>query len=227
MSSPSRTFAFGDIHGYSRPFERLIEEVAPQADDTVITLGDIIDGGPDSCGVIELLLLLEKRANLIAIRGNHEVMLARAAIDRTAIPYWLSFGGEATLDSYGAKSFREVPEWHWDFLDRLRSYHETESEIFVHGGLDPHTDLKNQTDENLYWRFFENVKPHKSGKRMICGHTPQSTGIPKHLGHATCLDTAITNDGWLTCLWVETNEYWQVNENGTIRQGQLELTQET
>lgn len=223
MASTNRLFAIGDVHGHSKPLKALIDELDFRPNDTVVMLGDYIDRGPDSCGVIEALIALSKTTKLVCLRGNHEIMLQQAANDRTAIPYWLNFGGEETMDSYGAKSFDQIPEWHWDFFGNLRPYFETENETFVHAGLDPTKSLSAQDDDSLYWNFFETPKPHISGKRMICGHTPQRDGRPTHLGFATCIDTDITGCGWLTCLDLSTDGYLQSDENGNLREGQLEL----
>lgn len=221
MPSTSRLLAIGDIHGYLTPFQTLVKELDFQQEDTVVVLGDVIDRGPQSRQVVDLLIELSRQTKLVCLKGNHEIMLEQAANDRSAVAYWLSFGGEATMDSYRARSFDDIPRSHWDFFESLLPHYETENEIFVHASLATDLDLTDQTEDDLYWTFFENPQPHKSGKRMICGHTPQANHQPKHLGFATCIDTAITNEGWLTCLDVRTNEFWQADQDGNVRKGSL------
>ncbi|MBK1876082.1 metallophosphoesterase family protein [Pelagicoccus mobilis] len=221
MNKNGRLWAIGDIHGHLTALEALIDELKFRKQDTVVVLGDMIDRGPDSYGVVEKLISLSKRTKLVCLRGNHEIMLERAATDRSAVPYWLSFGGGETMDSYKAKSLDSIPEWHWDFFDRLLPYWESENEIFVHAGLNPDLELHEQSEEVLAWEFFTEPQPHRSGKRWICGHSPQRDGIPAYLGFATCIDTSITDGGWLTCLDVNTNTYWQSDECGNIRTDSL------
>src|SRR5690606_28023272 len=98
-----RRFAIGDIHGCSAALKRLDDELHFESGDLVVTLGDYVDRGPDSRGVIEHLIELQSRAKLVALRGNHEIMMQYALEDRTLIANWVEFGGGATLDSYGAK----------------------------------------------------------------------------------------------------------------------------
>jgi serine/threonine protein phosphatase 1 len=82
--------------------------------------------------------------------------------------------------------------------------------------------LDEQPDFMLLWEQFNDPLPHQSGKIMVCGHTPQYSGRPKHLGHAVCIDTWAHGQGWLTCLDVATGRYWQANEMGERRSSFLE-----
>jgi serine/threonine protein phosphatase 1 len=81
--------------------------------------------------------------------------------------------------------------------------------------------MKQQPDWLLYWESFDRVQPHKSGKTIICGHTPQGSGDIKNIGFAMCIDTKPVGGGWLTCLDVESGEFWQSNEKGSTRDGTL------
>src|SRR5690348_9795781 len=90
-----RLLAIGDIHGCLRAFTTLLDLVALHPDDQIITLGDYVDRGPDSRGVLDRLVALYDTGRLIPLRGNHDVMMlgAREIPD----PFWLGFGGAATL----------------------------------------------------------------------------------------------------------------------------------
>ena len=112
-----RQFAIGDIHGCLTALQVLDNELAFGDGDTVVTLGDYVDRGPDSRGVIEFLLGLRKRCHLVALRGNHEIMMLRARDDRSLLLNWIACGGETTLDSYGATGFQDVPGSTWLILN--------------------------------------------------------------------------------------------------------------
>ena len=216
-----RLFAIGDIHGCSVALKRLDEEIGFRATDTIVTLGDYVDRGPDSCGVIDFLIHLRSRSNLIVLRGNHEIMMLRAQHDRSLLTEWLANGGDRTLDSYEAMSFDDVPELHWDFLHSTVAYHETQRDFFVHANAYADIPLADQPDYMLFWEFFGHPSLHQSGKRMVCGHTAQRSGQPLDVGHAVCIDTFAHGGGWLTCLEARSNFYWQATQNGEIRFGSL------
>src|SRR5918998_722468 len=99
-----RVLAIGDIHGCLHPFNDLLDWVKPDADDLVVTLGDYVDRGPDTRGVLDRLVGLKQSGmRLVCLRGNHEVMMLAARYgDRGDPANWLSVGGVQTLGSYGA-----------------------------------------------------------------------------------------------------------------------------
>ena len=83
-----------------------------------------------------------------------------------------------------------VPPAHWEFFENCRDRFETGGWIFVHGQVDPHLTLAEQSTRQLHWaRFSISQKPHISGKKVICGHPPQADGIPTDIGHTVCIDT--------------------------------------
>ena len=217
-----RHFAIGDIHGCLSALQALDRELAFGEGDTVVVLGDYVDRGPDSRGVIEFLIGLRQRCELVALRGNHEIMMLRARDDRSALLNWIACGGDTTLDSYEATGFQDVPGSHWDFLADTVRYHETEHDFFVHANVRAELPLEHQPDAHLFWEHIGgNLRPHVSGRRMICGHTPQTSGLPLNLGHTVCIDTHACGGGWLTCLETGSGLYWQANEQGDLRHGRL------
>jgi serine/threonine protein phosphatase 1 len=223
-----RVLAIGDIHGCRRSLDLLLSLVAPKPDDLLITLGDYVDRGPDSCGVIERLLALRKRHRLILLRGNHEQMMLAARVDDDHFQEWLLCGGRQSLASYPASSppprLQDVPERHWRLLEEdCVSYYETDTHFFVHANADADLPLDEQPDYLLYWEsLLQEPRPHVSGKVMVCGHTAQRSGLPLDYGHAVCIDTWAYGRGWLTCLDVQTGRLWQANEAGQSRTGWLE-----
>jgi serine/threonine protein phosphatase 1 len=222
-----RYLAIGDIHGCFQALRGLEAAVAITSDDVLITLGDYVDRGPDSCAVLDWMIARARVVNLIALRGNHEIMMLRAREGDEALREWLSCGGDAALASYSHLGDEgrlvDVPEAHWEFLEQqTRGWFETDTHFFVHANAYPDCGLDEQPDFMLYWEPFGHLSPHQSGKVMVCGHTPQKNGRPRSVGHAVCIDTWAYGKGWLTCLDVTTGRYWQANQRGETRTGWLE-----
>jgi serine/threonine protein phosphatase 1 len=216
-----RTLAIGDIHGSLAALDALLAVVEPQPDDVIVTLGDYVDRGPHSRGVLDRLIDLQGRCTLIALKGNHEIMMLEARHGPDSFRAWCVCGGREALDSYGSYLNREtfldkVPRRHWQFLQDCLPFHETATHLFVHANAYPDIDLAEQPEHMLFWEHLVPgmSRPHHSGKIMVCGHTQQRTGHPLNLGHAICIDTAAYAGGWLTCLDVETGMYWRADRNG-------------
>jgi serine/threonine protein phosphatase 1 len=217
-----RVFAIGDIHGCASALRRLDQELKFGATDTVVTLGDYVNRGPETRAVIDHLLELRSRCRLVTLRGNHEVMMLRARADRAFLPKWLTYGGTETLDSYAAATFDDIPDAHWSFLESTVLHHEEERDFFVHANVVPDLPLTEQPEKTLLWANFSAEHPHVSGRRMICGHTAQKSGRPLNCGHAVCIDTHAYGGGWLTCLDVESNVCWQASQQGDLRKEMLD-----
>lgn len=225
-----RVLAIGDVHGCSFLLDDLLAWVAPADGDTVVMLGDYVDRGPDSRGVLDRLIRLKREGKrLVCLRGNHEIMmLAARGGDRGATADWLGCGGLQTLGSYGPSPGRtgtlaDVPAGHWEFLEyNLLDYFETGSHIFVHAGVSPGDPLDEQDEIWLYWEFLRDAMRHQSGKTVVCGHTSQKSGVPKVIPGAVCIDTFAFGSGWLTCLDAATGRYWQVNLLGKRREGRVD-----
>ena len=92
---PSRIIAIGDIHGCAQALKRLLRELQPNQDDLVVPLGDYIDRGPDSKGVIDQLLVLESQTTLKPILGNHEEMMIGVVTGEMQPSLWTRYGGES------------------------------------------------------------------------------------------------------------------------------------
>jgi serine/threonine protein phosphatase 1 len=223
-----RVLAVGDIHGCSTALDAVLAAAAPAADDVLVTLGDYVDRGPDSRGVIERLIPLHAAGRLVPLLGNHDALMLDARESYFACRGWLSCGGRAALASYGMAQPEQVdlgriPEAHWHFLERdCRRWHETDTHLFVHATVDPDLPLDEQSDELLLWEKLTRPIAHKSGKVTVCGHTPQKGGRPLDWGRTVCIDTGVyLAGGWLTCLDVGSGHYWQANERGETREGRL------
>lgn len=222
-----RILAIGDIHGCLQALDTVLAMVQPRPDDLVITLGDYVDRGPASKGVLDRLLELNRTGRLVALRGNHDQMMRAARHGRDEHADWLACGGRATLVSYSprgdAGQLTDVPEQHWEFLDQAcLDWYETETHLFVHANAYADLPLAQQPEYMLFWEPLENPQPHRSGKILVCGHTRQRSGVPLNLGHTICIDTWVYGPGWLTCLDVESGRIWQANQLGQQRMGWLD-----
>ncbi len=222
-----RYLAIGDIHGCFRALTTLAAFVPFTPEDALIPLGDYVDRGPDSYAVLDWLLAWKRHGQLIALRGNHEIMMLQARDSEELLQRWLENGGDATLASYSplgdAGRLVDVPDAHWEFLEQgLHGWFEIPTHFFVHAAAFPDYSLAEQPDFMLYWGAFNDVAPHESGKVMVCGHTQQRSGKPKNIGHAVCIDTGACKRGWLTCLDVVSGRYWQANQRGETRQDWLD-----
>src|SRR4051812_686867 len=216
---PGRTIAIDDIHGCPKTLDALTDAIKPRPADVIVTLGDSINRGPDTRGVIERLIDLRYRCRLIPLLGNHDQMLleARSGVHPTT---WLGMGGLATLDSYGpGRDIALIPEAHFEFLEGCLDFHETDDHIFVHANYFPDLPMAEQPIVMLRWESLRHTTPgpHESGKSVILGHTSQKGGEILDLGHLKCIDTFCHGGGWLTGLEVNTGEVWQADQEGSMR----------
>lgn len=204
----------------------LVEHLCPQLDDTIIMLGDYVDRGPDSRGVIDYLISLSKRCRLVPLFGNHEEMMFEVLVDEKPPYDWLRHGGVDTLDSYGfVGDLNVVPESHRDFLRNLVDYFKTDTHFFVHANYDPNLELDEQPPELLRWIKLTDLMPppHRNGLRAVVGHTHHREGGILELPHLICLDTYCYGGFWLTAMDVESGKIWQVNSEGCLREPESNL----
>ncbi|HTU25079.1 MAG TPA: metallophosphoesterase, partial [Pirellulales bacterium] len=150
-----RIIAIGDIHGCSPALRAIETAIQLSVGDTLVVLGDFIDRGPDSKGVIDALLAIDQRCELIPILGNHEEMLLLALEGRLPTVEWLAVGGLATLESYrpqepgaaaasSAVDLAWIPPEHIAFLRKCRDYYETDTHLLLHANYDPSLPLDEQ-----------------------------------------------------------------------------------
>lgn len=216
-----RLIAIGDIHGCRVALETLLDAISPGQGDIVVTLGDYVDRGPDSKGVIDTLIDLGKRTRLVSLLGNHEEMMLAVVRDGAAHHNWLRYGGVETLDSYhfdGDLDF--LPPDHDQFLDSLGDYFVFEDYLFTHAAYDPETPLEHQTSDMLRWYSLTDglPAPHQSGRIAVVGHTANRDGEVLDAGHLICIDTFCYGGGWLTALELNSRTVWQASQEGTMRE---------
>ena len=197
-----RIFAVGDIHGCRTKLDRLMEVIdwRPERREELVFLGDYIDRGPDSFGVVETVLELKARYRdrVTLLMGNHEHMFVNFITGRESIS--LTANGVAwTMRSYERGG--DFPVAHLDFYQNLRLYYETDDHIFVHAGLRPGLSLEEQSVEDCLWIRDDFLgSDFDFGKTVVFGHTPfvEPMITPGRAG----LDTGAVFGGPLTCLEV-------------------------
>jgi len=221
----SRQFVIADIHGCCRTFRQLLfKQIELTRDDSLILLGDYIDRGPDSKGVIDTIIELQQTGYAIhPILGNHEHLFLKA-IYLTGMQDWLDFGGRATLKSYGVEHPEEITFEHIEFLRKRPDHYITDSHVFVHAGLNFSLDdpLKDSSQDFKLWdRHCREAYPDKiGGRKLVIGHTIRHLDeIKKSLKrNCICLDNGCFMDsqyegrGNLVALELESGELF-IQEN--------------
>jgi serine/threonine protein phosphatase 1 len=215
----NRIIAIGDIHGCSQALNTLLDVIQPGPNDTLIPLGDYIDRGPDSSGVVETLCNLVGRCNLVPLLGNHELIMRQGLKGGEAFHFWMTCGGDATVASYGG-DVENIPQHHLVFFQNCRSYYESQNHIFVHASYQANLPMAEQSPEVIFWEHLtEDVPPpHHSGKKVVVGHTPQVDGEIYDMGHVMLIDTLCFGGQWLTALEVNSGELWQADNHGNLRE---------
>lgn len=216
-----RLIAIGDIHGCQKALVTLLEAIDPTDGDTVVTLGDYVDRGPDSRGVIDTLIDLGDRTQLVGILGNHEEMMMEVLHHGGSHLAWLRHGGVETLESYGFDGdLNFLPPEHQNFLDSLGDYYSAGDFFFTHAAYNPEMPLEQQDVEMLRWHSLTTGIPsaHISGQIAVVGHTANRDGEILDAGHLICLDTYCYGGGWLTAMDMNTRQMWQANQRGQLRQ---------
>jgi serine/threonine protein phosphatase 1 len=221
---PERLIAIGDIHGCLAAFTAILEQIAPQSDDTLVTLGDYVDRGPDSRGVLELLIQLRAKCRLVPLLGNHDEIFMDVCEDEDdLLNDWLCFGGDATLASYKTSQPSKIPAAHLEFVGSCILLYETQRHFFTHGSYAPKVPLNEQDPRVMLWGKMrpDPPGPHYSGKIAIVGHTAQRDGKILDLGHLKCIDTCCYGEGFLTAMEVNTGQVWQADKSGRMKGGSV------
>ncbi|MDY6969554.1 MAG: metallophosphoesterase family protein [Spirochaetota bacterium] len=205
-------YIIGDIHGCLDNLVNLFNIIRKEVnkDDILIFLGDYIDRGEYSYGVIEYLLSISKIYKSIFLTGNHESMLLKYINGEDSSGVYFLNGGRETVKSYkkNCGSFK-LPKKHLEFYKKLRYFFEVEDFIAVHAGFDPEIkDINKQLERDMIWirdKFFKSNK--RWNKTIIFGHTPTNyiTGVRRNVyfdveKNIIGIDTGAVYGGSLTCL---------------------------
>ena len=235
----SRAYAIGDIHGRLDLLVDLLDQVERDnasrrpAKTWLIFLGDFVDRGPDSRGVIELLQSRPPGfARPVFIKGNHEEFFIRVlGGEEDTVVDWLTYGGYQCCESYGVSQGwtlnataqeivdrlrASVPRSHRDFLEHLADSFQFGDYLFVHAGIRPGVPLHSQSSKDLRWireGFLEDRTDH--GVVVVHGHTIVDT--PEEHPNRIALDTGAYRSGVLTALGLEGRERWFISATDPAR----------
>lgn len=205
-----RHYVVGDIHGHSIALKSILDRIQLNWNDRITFLGDYVDRGPDSKGVLDLIMTLPCQVD--ALMGNHEALLLASLEEPDAERHWLHYGGDTTLASFGVTDVHCIPTRYLSWMAERPTVLETESAIFVHASLHPDLPVSQQSEEHLLWQHVQQPVRHTSGKRVFRGHTPLQTPIVTP--HWVSLDTGISHAGYLTCLEIKTGAMDQSDRFG-------------
>ncbi len=172
-----RVLFIGDIHGCNQTFRNLVEEqIQLKQEDQLYCIGDYIDRGPDSKGVVDYILELRGQGYRIhTLRGNHEQMLIDSLYKEESRMLWRFNGGDTTLESFGVKSAGELASNYLDFFMETQFYISTDDFFAVHAGLNFSISNPLKDKEAMLWiRGFMPDKGFLKGRKLIYGHTPQT-----------------------------------------------------
>ena len=196
--------AVGDIHGSLTKLRELVErceKFAAGAPLTFVFLGDYVDRGPDSAGVVRYLMELQSRRGerLVALKGNHEAVVLDVCDGVCAADLWLSQGGDATLRSYRAARAQDLPETVLRWFRSLPLSYDDGRRFFVHAGVNPQLPLEAQDERDLIWIREPFLSARRDyGRLIVHGHTPLETGQPDLRANRLNLDTGAVFGGPLT-----------------------------
>lgn len=209
-------YVVGDIHGRLEALEEVLEKSNfDRENDTLISLGDVCDGGKDTKKCFNILGTIK---NKIITIGNHDRWYLNWIDTGKELPVWVMQGGYATMRSYGFNP-NNVPDEHIRMLrDSIPYYIDSDNNIFVHGGFNPRVAIEKQTTEFITWDRtlvkYANEKKSiiKPYNRIFVGHTTTQfykSEVPLFLGNVIMMDTSAGHKGKLTIMNVDTLEYWQ------------------
>lgn len=224
----ARIFAIGDVHGCLAPLRHLLQHINPQADDTLVFLGDLIDRGSDSKGVVDCVMQLQTQCHVQCIMGNHEEMLLTAQYDKDVREAWLYHGGQETLQSFGLPPTKiglaQIPQVYIAFFQNMLPFAETPQYILTHATPVMDIPIEKQDAHGLRWSRVRMGSPyqHISQKMVVCGHSAQISGKPYAKQGVVVIDTHAYGSGWLTALELHSQTIHQANSAGAHTSTALE-----
>lgn len=171
----NRKIAISDIHGCCKTFKALLHKIEFSQEDELYLLGDYIDRGADSKGVIDYIWQLQKEGYKVnCLRGNHEQMMLRASRMEEKVGHWLRNGGNTTLYSFGAINIGDIPSEYLKWMWELPYYFLVDKYILVHAGLNFQKESPLSERYDILWirRWYEHIdKDWLNGATIIHGHT--------------------------------------------------------
>jgi serine/threonine protein phosphatase 1 len=238
----NKTFVVGDIHGGLKALIEVLEKAKTDVKDTLIFLGDYVDGWSQSPEVLDFLISLKENKNCIFIRGNHDELLLNYLKTNTYNEEWIKHGGKSTIDAYKSVSLETISN-HIAFLENLKDYYiDKENRLFIHAGF---TNLKGVEYEHFktlfywdrtLWETALSLNPNlliddvfypsrlKIYKEIFIGHTPVTKigkTIPVNKACVWNIDTGAAFFGPLSIMDIDTKEFWQSSPLHTLYPGEI------
>lgn len=210
MNENGRSYIIGDLHGCSDMLEEMLSIIPwdPESDN-LIFIGDYIDRGDDSKGVIDILIkLVESSSNVHCLMGNHESLFLEYYHGRNENAFLIN-GGVATLNSYRVNGNIHIPPEHVSFIESLKTLVELDNYYIVHAGLMPGIEMEKQTVKDKLWIREDFIfSDFDFGKKVIFGHTPFPT--PYVVLNKIGLDTGAVFGNKLTCIELPDEKFYHV-----------------
>ena len=172
-----RQFAISDIHGCARTFRALVQQLELTTIDELYLLGDYIDRGPDSKGVLDYIFQLQQLGiEITCLRGNHEQLMIEASENTYNLNNWLANGGDVTLRSFAVSSTQEIPYAYRKFIQELPYYYELDDYILVHAGLNFELPDPLEGMHSMLWikNWYDDIDMNwLDGQIIVHGHQPR------------------------------------------------------
>jgi serine/threonine protein phosphatase 1 len=229
----NRTLVIGDIHGGLKALQQVLQKAAVTKDDTLIFLGDYVDGWSQSAQVMEYIMELDKQQPCIFIKGNHDAWtedwLRTGKADKT----WLFHGGQQTVESYALLD-AAAKQQHLNFFETMKLYHiDAQNRLFIHAGFTsmhgPVNEFHNSnyTWDRTLWEMALTMDEHikkesllfpkrlKLFSEIYIGHTPTlyyDVYVPMQGANVWNIDTGAAFTGKLSIMDIDTKEFWQSDE---------------
>jgi serine/threonine protein phosphatase 1 len=227
LTANARLYVIGDIHGRLDLLDRMVDVIRSDVEEhgaeaLTVTLGDYIDRGPDSRGVLDRLASNPFPTPYIALKGNHEALLEAFLADPAVAKHWRAVGGAETLHSYGvpvsgimfernyaeaAEQLRDaLPQEHMRFLLSMKTWLSHGRYFLCHAGIRPGVPLERQEEEDLLWIRGDFLTTKIDfGKIVVHGHTPRLE--PEVLPNRINVDTGAFATGRLTCVVLDSGSH--------------------
>ncbi|MBF4487743.1 metallophosphoesterase [Flavobacterium sp. CSZ] len=189
-----RTFAISDIHGNNDTFRKALKFIKLKKTDKLILLGDCIDRGYDSKGVLDTIILLKEHGfNIVCLKGNHEQMFLDSFEENTKLNNWMLNGGKETLLSFLTASIEKIPSQYVNLIKSFKYYYEFKNFIFVHAAINMLIEKPFDDTRSMLWsREQDNLINLNwlKGRVVVHGHnpTPRKDIIKSLLGQIICID---------------------------------------
>ena len=225
-----RTIAIGDIHGGLRALKQLLDEIKITKEDTLIFVGDYVDGWSESAQVIQFLIELQNTNDCIFIKGNHDAWCEEWLASGFVNDVWFQHGGKETIESYNGFSDKEK-KIHLSFFEAMDMYHiDDKNRLFLHAGFTSMHGVEKEFNVQIFYfdrtlwemaltmdkriekqsKLYPNRLKHYS--EIYIGHTPTTNyGIlqPMNAINVWNIDTGAAFTGPLSAINIETKEIFQ------------------